>query len=252
MNLSDGMKEISNINRSDNVSVKQDLYILLISCESKRIIERDQFPTDLELFNWLIKNRNDINFNNVFAQDELYNINNVDGIIIGGSSASVYNNEKWMDRIREQIKTIKLNNIPLLWCCFWAQIIAEALWWKVVKGKELELWVKRIYFTETGKRDPLFYNLPDAVDIISSHEDDIYDIGREWCQLAYNSVSFYQGYSVWELIRGVQFHPEYNIDTINKIEDIYNVGKTERDRQHDWHQIIDNFLNNIVYKNKYK
>lgn len=252
MNLSNVVKEINKTNISNNVSVKQDLYILLISCESKRIIERDQFPTDLELFNWLIENRNDIHFNNVFAQDEIYNINNVDGIIIGWSSTSVYNNEKWIDRIKEQIKKIKINNIPLLWLCFWAQIIAETLWWKVIKWKELELWIKKIYITNDWVRDPLFYNLPDEIDVISSHEDDIYEIGDQWRQLAYNSSSYYQAYWIGELIRGVQFHPEYDIDTINKIEEIYNLSKTEKDKWYIWKQIIDNFFNNIVYKNKYR
>lgn len=242
-------KEIVGTNKC--ISIQDRLYILLISCESKDVIKRDNFPTDLELFQWATQDRHDIHIVNVYAQEPMINIADVDGIILWWSSSSAYENIHWISNLKELIKTIHTHNIPLLWCCFWSHVIADALWWVIWKWVSLELWVHKISLTKNWQKDPLFYDLPDEIDVIMSHKDDVFSIGDLWTRLAYNATSFYQGFSFWTLIKWLQFHPEYTIDTLNKMEKIYGITKTSNPISYTWKQIIDNFLQHIVYKNKY-
>ncbi len=252
MYLSENISKKHTIDVNQRVNLQERLYILLISCESKDVIKRDNFPSDLELFQSIVQNRNDIHIDNVYAQEKkIINIEGVDGVILWWSSSSVYENAQWIAKLRDQIKFIHAHNIPLLWCCFGSHIIADALWWRVSKWLMSELGVQTISLTKNWQQDPLFYNLPNKIDVITSHEDDVFSIGNIWTKLAYNSVSSYQGFSFWALTKWIQFHPEYTIDALNKMEEIYGVEKTPKIVSYVWKQIIDNFFQYIVYKNKY-
>ncbi|MFA7717467.1 MAG: type 1 glutamine amidotransferase [Candidatus Absconditabacterales bacterium] len=189
---------------------------------------------------------------NIYAQEEeIINIENIDGIILGGSSSSVYENAQWISKLRDQIKVIYTHNIPLLGCCFGSHIIADTLGGMIGKGKTSELGIQTVSLTRNGEKDPLFYNLPNEIDVITSHEDDIFSIGNMGTRLAYNQVSSYQSFSFGALTKGVQFHPEYTIDTLNKMEEIYGIEKTSKNVSYVGKQIIDNFFQHIVYENKY-
>lgn len=252
MHLSENITQKQRINVNQRINIQERLYILLISCESKDIIKRDSFPPDLELFQWVIQDRNDIHIDNIYAQEEeITNIEDIDGIILWWSSSSVYENAQWIDKLRDQIKVIHARNIPLLWCCFGSHIIADTLWWTVWKWVASELGIQTISLTRNWQKDPLFYNLPNEIDVITSHEDDIFSIGNIWTRLAYNPVSSYQSFSFWALTKWVQFHPEYTIEALNKMEEIYRAEKTSKTVSYVWKQIIDNFFQHIVYKNKY-
>jgi GMP synthase-like glutamine amidotransferase len=252
MYLPENVSQKQTIDISQRIDIKERLHILLISCESKDVIKRDNFPPDLELFQWSIQNRTNIYMTNIYAQEEeIINIENIDGIILWWSSSSVYENAQWISKLRDQIKVIYTHNIPLLWCCFWSHIIADTLWWMIWKWKTSELGIQTVSLTRNWEKDPLFYNLPNEIDVITSHEDDIFSIGNMWTRLAYNQVSSYQSFSFWALTKWVQFHPEYTIDTLNKMEEIYGIEKTSKNVSYVWKQIIDNFFQHIVYENKY-
>lgn len=231
--------------------LKESLNILLVSCESQEILQRDKFPTERKLYEILSQKRNDLVFSEVDVQKEKYcSPDHYDGIIVWGSSSSVLKEEARMENLRGIIKrTIELDK-PLLWVCFWAQVLATLLWADIYSNSVWEFGIVSINLTDFWYRDLLFDSLERRVNVISAHQDSICTGGLVWEVLAKNGYSDCQSFSYGRWIRGVQFHPEYSISTLNHLEKILWF-ECSSDEVHDGEKIIENFLNHFVYKKKY-
>lgn len=231
--------------------VNQPLNILLVSCESQELLKRDRFPTEKQLYEVLSKSREDYFFNEIGAQSEKdIWLDQYDGIIIGGSSSSVLKEEKRMWNLRLLIRQAIAQDKPLLWVCFWSQIIAQTLGAKVFSSSVWEVGIVNIKLTEKGETDDLFSSLSKTMKVISAHEDNILWDESIWTVLAKNSYSDCQSFWIWEWIRGVQFHPEYSLKTLNQLENIIGLELTSP-QEYDGEKIIDNFLKHFVYRKKY-
>lgn len=232
-------------------NVNQKLNILLISCESPEICKRDNFPTELELYRVLVQKENDIQLTQVNVQESnIPPIGSYDGIIIWGSSSSVLNNELRMDNLRILIKLSHWKEKPLLWVCFWAQIIAQAFNGQIEKTEPWEIWFKQISLTEDGILDPLFYGREKEMNVISAHEDNILPSPEIWRILANNSYSNCQSFAIGRWTRWVQFHPEYTTKVLNQLESILELPISQS-QEHDGILVVENFIKNFIHKKKY-
>ena len=96
-------------------------------------------------------------------------LRNYDRVIITGSRASVYEDEKWIHEMKEVIAKIDRLGIPTLGICFGFQIVAEAFGGKVVHGERFIEGFRKIRIT--GKNIPIFYGIGLKDKFYESHED---------------------------------------------------------------------------------
>lgn len=142
------------------------------------------------------------------------------GVIIGGSTHSVYENLPWIQRLKEFIRAMTEQQKPMLGVCFGHQAIVEALGGKVDKGeKGREFGTTEILLTGDGKNDPLFRGLPAKLKLATSHSDAAKALPQtqDVRTLANNQMYPYQSLSIGENVRTLQPHPEITCDILTTI-----------------------------------
>ncbi len=140
------------------------------------------------------------------------------GIIIGGSPHSVTERLPWMVRLEEFIRRMDEIRKPMLGVCFGHQIIAQALGGTVEKGDQgRELGVVAIDLTEHGAEDPLFDCLDGGFVTAMSHCDVVTTLPAKARVLAKNRKYDHQALAVGDHIRSVQFHPEMSLPTLIRL-----------------------------------
>jgi len=164
-----------------------------------------------------------------------------DGVIITGSRASVYEDLPWIERLRETIRTIDQQRIPLLGICFGLQILADSLGGRVEKSGRFEEGFRTLC---VDTEHWLFQGMPTLSVVYQSHGDvmtklpeDARVLSQSWCCEAFcrnNSV-------------GVQFHPEITLHVAQRMAErdgnaldtsLVDSEKASRDSL----RILDNFL----------
>ncbi|WP_332898005.1 type 1 glutamine amidotransferase [Haladaptatus sp. CMSO5] len=151
-------------------------------------------------------------------------LDGVEAVIIGGSTAGVYeaDDHPWMDDEKAFVRDLVAENVPTLGICFGHQIINEALGGCVehhTTHKELE----RIALAD----DPLFEGVNDVIPAV--HGDYVVEPGEGMVGLA--TADYYEYFGtrhrdapVWT----VQFHPEFTEELRAPIE--RDFGWDENDR----------------------
>ncbi|WP_338727225.1 type 1 glutamine amidotransferase [Haladaptatus sp. DJG-WS-42] len=151
-------------------------------------------------------------------------LDGVEAVIIGGSTAGVYeaDDHPWMDAEKGFIRELVAKNMPTLGICFGHQIINEALGGRVEHRsthKELE----RIDLAD----DPLFESVNDVIPAV--HGDYVVEPGEGMATLA--SADYYEHFGtrhrdapVWT----VQFHPEFTEELLSPIRRDFGWDDNER------------------------
>jgi len=96
---------------------------------------------------------------------------NVEGVIITGSAAGVYDQTPWMDPLRHFIRTAYEASTPMLGVCFGHQIMADALGGDVRKS-EKGWGIGRHVYRRDATLGPLAH-LADTIAIAASHQDQV-------------------------------------------------------------------------------
>jgi len=142
-----------------------------------------------------------------------------DGVVITGSPASVTEPEPWMEAAIELIRQAHDRAVPLLGVCFGHQLIGAAFGGAVVvnpSGWEVSTW--EIELAPAGRADPLFAGLPDRFAANCVHRDAVdpatLAAGNGVTVLAGNPATPVQAIAAGPLVRGVQFHPEFDAAAI--------------------------------------
>lgn len=147
---------------------------------------------------------------------ELDKIPSFKGIIITGSHKSLvtgYNHDRHFKAVLDII--IK-NRIPTLGICFGHQLICYVMG-GVVNRNPIgpEFGISTINLTINGLSDPLFRGANKArMEVFSSHVDSVNKIPPDFVQLAWNEHSLFQAVRYDNFLYGVQFHPEFNKETM--------------------------------------
>ncbi len=133
-----------------------------------------------------------------------------DLVIIGGSNKSVYDNEPWIKPLEQFIVRLVETERPIFGVCFGHQIIAQALGGKVEPGiLGPEIGLTKVELSESGRRDPIFKNLPSVFEVMELHKDVVVELPPvEVVMLAASDLYPNQALAYGNTIRTVQFHPE--------------------------------------------
>ena len=130
-----------------------------------------------------------------------------DAAVVTGSRASVYWDEPWIDSLTEWVSEAHDRGLPILGICFGHQLLAEALGGTVEDMGEYE-----IGYREVDGDGPLFDG---SVTVFTTHSDTVTELPPGAEQTADNDYGIH-GFRV-ENAFGVQFHPEYDMDTAESV-----------------------------------
>ncbi len=139
-----------------------------------------------------------------------------DGVLLGGSEASAWEDTVFNDHLLDLIAICKNNEIPLFAICYGAQLLGRALGGHVARNPEgIELGAPAIRVSEKGKQHFLFDGIEGGcIWSIETHNDAVMTLPPECELLASTAHTPVQAFSYNGLLTGVQFHPEMNGDDL--------------------------------------
>ena len=133
------------------------------------------------------------------------------GVVVTGSSASVYDPDDWIAEAAGFVLGASSLGVPILGVCFGHQLVADALGGQVVRSpKGREMGTVTVALTAEGRADPLFAGLPDLLQVQESHQDVVVRLPPGAVRLAGNQHTEVQAFALADHVRAVQFHPEFD------------------------------------------
>lgn len=159
------------------------------------------------------------NFSRHLNNTECFNIRkeefpeDPDAVLVTGSSHGVYEDKHWINPLLENLKQYVESSVPVLGICFGHQAVAEALGGKVEYMGEYEIGYKEVRLN--GSK--LFKNLDKTVKPFSTHQDEVVELPENVEKTAESDVSIHGFEHVKKPVFGVQFHPEYDQETTEKV-----------------------------------
>lgn len=135
-----------------------------------------------------------------------------DGLVVTGSRSSVYEDEDWIKPLIKYVAEAAADGVPILGVCYGHQVLAEALGGRVTGMDAFELGYNTV---EQVDDDPLFDGISESFRVFTSHGDAVVDLPPAADLIACNEhgVHGFRREHCW----GVQFHPEYDIETAQDI-----------------------------------
>ncbi|ELZ75999.1 type 1 glutamine amidotransferase [Haloferax larsenii] len=135
-----------------------------------------------------------------------------DGVVVTGSSSSVYWDDEWITNLVSWVADADDRDLPILGVCFGHQVLAAALGGTVDDMDDFELGYSEISRTAD---DDLFAGIADRFTVFTSHGDVVTELPPGADLLAENEYGVHAFRRDHAL--GVQFHPEYDVTTAEAI-----------------------------------
>lgn len=135
----------------------------------------------------------------------------IDGVLVTGSRSSVYDDEEWIKATIDWLGAAIDAGYPTLGVCFGHQAVASAIGGTVEDMGEYELGYREI----RHDGGPLFAGISDPFLAFTTHSDTVTALPESATVLAENEygVQAFSTESAW----GVQFHPEYDRATAERV-----------------------------------
>ena len=137
-----------------------------------------------------------------------------DGVIVSGSQASVYEDAAWIRDVEAWVRQAVTASVPLLGVCWGHQLVASALGGAVGPIGRYEIGYRTV---DVVASDPLFDGIPESFVAFETHSDEIKRLPDAAVPLAENDCTI-QAFRIGSAY-GVQFHPEYDLQTARWILD---------------------------------
>ena len=135
-----------------------------------------------------------------------------DGLVVTGSKSSVYWDDDWIPPLVDYVAAAHDADVPVLGVCFGHQVVAEALGGTVEDMGAFELGYREV---ERTADDPVFAGVPETFTTFTTHGDTVTDLPPGATLLAENDYGVH-AFRVGDSV-GVQFHPEYDNETAERI-----------------------------------
>ena len=131
-----------------------------------------------------------------------------DAAVISGSQTSVYDDESWITGTDAWVREAVESGLPVLGVCWGHQLLAQALGGDVDPMGSHELGYATVELVDD---DPLFDGVGASFVAFETHSDEVTRLPAAASVLAENdrALQAFRIRNAW----GVQFHPEYDIDT---------------------------------------
>ena len=135
-----------------------------------------------------------------------------DGAVVTGSRASVYWDEEWIDPTKEWVEAAVDRGLPFLGVCYGHQLLADVLGGRVEPMGEYEIGYRTVEHTGDSV---LFDGVDDDFTVFTTHSDHVAELPPGAERLAGNDYGVH-GFRKGRVF-GVQFHPEYDMDTAEEV-----------------------------------
>jgi GMP synthase (glutamine-hydrolysing) len=142
-----------------------------------------------------------------------------DGVVWTGSILNIYNDGADVSRQLELFRNLFNAGIPIFGSCWGMQVMAAALGGKVRRnplGREIGI-ARNVQLTDAGLHHPMFAGKSRVFDSIATHVDEVEILPEGATLLASNSACSVQAIAIDDGARsfwGVQYHPEFDLDTL--------------------------------------
>ena len=139
-----------------------------------------------------------------------------DWLIVMGGSQHAWEEDvyPWLPAEKKFIAQALEDNKIILGICFGAQLLAETLGGEVFVNPHNEIGWYQVTLTSDGQRSYLFQNVPQQFTTFHWHADH-FALPPGCTRLAYSEATENQAYVSQERpIAGIQFHPEYPLESV--------------------------------------
>jgi GMP synthase (glutamine-hydrolysing) len=147
-----------------------------------------------------------------------------DGFVLTGSKSAAYEDTDWIRETEAWAREAIDAGLPALGVCFGHQLLAQALGGTVEDMGEYELG----YRTMEHEPDPLFKGIDREFLAFATHSDRVVELPAGASRIASNDYGV-QGFRLGSTV-GVQFHPEYDLETAARIADEKDVPPEQHER----------------------
>jgi GMP synthase (glutamine-hydrolysing) len=139
----------------------------------------------------------------------------VSGAVITGSHAMVSHREPWSERTAEWLAQLVAQNTPVLGICYGHQLLAHALGGEAGDHPQgIEIGTVAVTLDEAAATDPLLQGLPAEFPAHVVHLQSALRLPEGAVRLAGNAHEPVQAFRVGDSAWGVQFHPEFDAETM--------------------------------------
>jgi GMP synthase (glutamine-hydrolysing) len=137
------------------------------------------------------------------------------GVVVTGSSAMVSDREPWSELTAEWLARAVAVGTPVLGICYGHQLLAHALGGAVGRNpRGREIGTVEVRSLAPAQQDPLFGVWGAAGPAHVTHLESVLALPGDATRLAESDLDPVQSFAVGERAWGVQFHPEFDADTV--------------------------------------
>ena len=149
------------------------------------------------------------------------------GVVLTGSSAMVGHRDPWSERTAEWLARAVERDTPVLGICYGHQLLAHALGGEVGRNpRGREIGTVEVRCLAPARSDPLLGVWGDAGPAHVTHLESVLALPAAAVRLAESDLDPVQAFRVGGRAWGVQFHPEFDADTVRA----YLAARRERAR----------------------
>lgn len=139
----------------------------------------------------------------------------VAGVVITGSHAMVTDKLPWSERTALWLTELTSEQVPVLGICYGHHLLAYAHGGEVdYHPGGMEVGTVEVRLTSNAETDPLFGELPPAFPAQSVHSQSVRRLPEGAIALAETSFEANHAFRLGPCAWGVQFHPEFNKESI--------------------------------------
>tara|TARA_R110000850_G_scaffold55612_2_gene131436 strand:- start:6990 stop:7703 length:714 start_codon:yes stop_codon:yes gene_type:complete len=144
-------------------------------------------------------------------------LNQYAGVLITGSQSAAYDSDEWIEVLKQRIKTMANDRVPLVGICFGHQIIHQALGGSVVNAPGG--WCVGVHRNQLTESAQMYGSPGDSFTLLSSHQDQVVAAApgtkvlaaTDYCPIAMTSIG--------QHILTLQGHPEFTRDYAKALMD---------------------------------
>lgn len=158
------------------------------------------------------------NFSRVLENTERFDVkekefpDDPEAVLVTGSRYAVYDDREWIRPLLEKIREFS-HDIPVMGVCFGHQAVAEALGGEVRNMNRFEIGYRQI---RLGK-SRIFDDMNSVEYPFSTHEDEVVELPENFQKTAESDESIHGFQHEEKHIYGIQFHPEFDLETVKNI-----------------------------------
>lgn len=145
--------------------------------------------------------------------DEIDLSTEYDGVVVSGSAASAYWDDPWIESACEWVRSADDQDLPILGVCFGHQLLAQAFGGTVEPMGEFEIGYRQITLTDGDC--PVLDGIEERFTVFISHGDTVSELPEGATLTASNEYGVH-GFQRNHAF-GVQFHPEYDMETAERV-----------------------------------